>query len=535
MKLLITLLAGTLFLTVFLAYQAKGAARMRREAAAQVVRDYAALCADELVDRAGGDIVYRGIYHAMGPMGRLEDARPMQALPSDKALAAEVSDPAALSLVKHRFRFDLQGDGVAVSEGTPPVLRHWLHDSFYQQVRSETPSMSKMPIHHVRVGGKPYTLVYAVPPPERRPHRVAIGFVLRDEALTPYLEHFYDSTRLLPHSLGGLDNNVLSVTLRDREGRLLLRRGGAFDPALGVQRKAQVAAAELFTGSVAELSIDREATPKLVIGGIRSGNDRALLVAVISTMALLTAAVVLMRREQRLARLRSDFVAGVSHELRTPLTQIHLFAQTLLLERTRNDEERWRSLRIIDQEARRLAHLVDNTLLFTRGERGRLRLAKRDDDLVAVTAQTMEAFSPIAAARGVVMKLEGEASLPALFDPEAIRQIVVNLLDNAVKYGPRDGTIVVTVVRGAAGATLAVEDEGPGIPRRSRRAIFRRFARLPRDASGATGGAGVGLAVVHELVALHGGRCGVEDRSGGGSRFFITLPAGRDAPLQGPA
>jgi signal transduction histidine kinase len=498
---------------------------MRHDAAAQVVRDYAALCADELVDRAGGDIIYRGFYHAMGPMGRLEDARPMQPLPSDEELAAEVADPAALSLVKHRFRFDLQGDGVTVSDGTPPELAAWLHDSFYQQIRSEPPSMSRMPIHHVRVAGKPYTLVYAVPPPERRPHRVSIGFVLRDEALTPYLQRFYDTTRLLPHSLGGLDNKVLSVTLRDAAGRLLLRRGGTFDPALGVRRKAKVAPGELFAGSTAEVSIDRDATPKLVIGGIRSGNDRALLVAVISTVALLTAAVVLMRREQRLARLRSDFVAGVSHELRTPLTQIHLFAQTLLLERTRNDEERRRSLRIIDQEARRLAHLVDNTLLFTRGERGKLRLSKREDDLVAVTAQTMEAFAPIAAARGARMTLAGEPEVRGVFDPEAVRQIVVNLLDNAVKYGPRDGTIAVTVSRSGGGATIAVEDEGPGIPRRSRRAIFRRFVRLPRDASGATGGAGVGLAVVHELAALHGGRSGVEERNGGGSRFFVTLPS----------
>src|ERR1044071_10338923 len=133
-------------------------------------------------------------------------------------------------------------------------------------------------------------------------------------------------------------------------------------------------------------------------------------------------AVLQLRRERALARLRSDFISGVSHELRTPLTQIQMFAQTLLLDRVRGDDERRRSLAIIDQETRRLAHLVENILQFSRGERGTLRITKAPRDLAALARETVDAFAPIAKARGVTIDVDAEPSIVDI-DEDAMRQV----------------------------------------------------------------------------------------------------------------
>ncbi len=118
------------------------------------------------------------------------------------------------------------------------------------------------------------------------------------------------------------------------------------------------------------------------------------------------------------------------------------------------------------------------------------------------------------------MNIENDAF--ANVDDDAIRQVVLNLLDNAAKYGPDGQTIRVAVDRGVR---IVVEDEGPGIPARQRERIWRRYARLPRERERAIAGAGIGLAVVRDLVRLHGGRAWCESAEGGGARFVVEVPA----------
>ena len=143
-----------------------------------------------------------------------------------------------------------------------------------------------------------------------------------------------------------------------------------------------------------------------------------------------------LRRESELARLRSDFIASVSHELRTPLAQVRMFAETLLLGRVRSEEERLRSLQIVDQEARRLTHLVENILQFSRAERQAIRLAPVPSELASQVTEAVEAFAPVARSRHVVVQTALENDVVCVVDPAALRQILLNLLDNAVKYGP---------------------------------------------------------------------------------------------------
>jgi len=217
-------------------------------------------------------------------------------------------------------------------------------------------------------------------------------------------------------------------------------------------------------------------------------------------------------------------VSGVSHELRTPLAQIRMFSETLMLGRVRSETEQLRSLEIIDQEARRLTHLVENLLHFSRSERQAARLSPAPAPLAPLVRQAAEAFSPLAAARGVILATELHDGLVAPVDADALRQMLLNLLDNAVKYGPVEQTITVGL-RGSAGrARIWVEDQGPGIPAADRERIWDRFWRLERDRGSAVAGTGIGLSVVRELAALHGGRVWAEDAPSRGARFVIELP-----------
>src|SRR6185436_14403183 len=251
----------------------------------------------------------------------------------------------------------------------------------------------------------------------------------------------------------------------------------------------------LLRGFTVEAAIAPETVPAIVTGGI----PRALPVyamLLVLTAALLVTAILQIGRERALARLRSDFVAGVSHELRTPLTQIRMFAETLQLDRIRSDAERRRSLAVIDQESRRLAQLVENVLQFSRGERGMLKISPRAADVGAIVRDAIDAFLPIAAARGMRVTASIDDGATAGVDDDAMRQVVLNLLDNAAKYGPDEQEIVVEVRRGKRMVRIAVEDEGPGVPPRQRRRIWNRYTRLPRERERAIAGAGIGLAVV---------------------------------------
>jgi len=274
-----------------------------------------------------------------------------------------------------------------------------------------------------------------------------------------------------------------------------------------------------------QVALRPDMAPKLVIGGMPRSNLPMLLSLLAITAGLVVGALLQLRREYELSRLRADFVSGVSHELRTPLAQIRMFSETLLLGRVRSEGERVRSLEIVDQEARRLTHLVENLLHFSRSERQATRLSPAPAPLAPLVREAVEAFAPLAAARGVTFRTELRDGLVAPVDAEALRQMLVNLLDNAVKYGPADQTITVGLDAADGKARIRVEDQGPGIPAGDRERIWDRFWRLERDRGSAVAGTGIGLSVVRELVALHGGRAWAEEGRGGtGTRVVLELP-----------
>ncbi|MEP7344526.1 MAG: HAMP domain-containing sensor histidine kinase, partial [Gemmatimonadaceae bacterium] len=272
------------------------------------------------------------------------------------------------------------------------------------------------------------------------------------------------------------------------------------------------------------VSLAEALAPSLIIGGLPRSQTPALLALLAVTSVLVLTAALQLRRERAFAALREDFVSGVSHEIRTPLAQIRLFSETLRLGRVRTDAERERSHEIIDQEARRLAHLVDNLLHFSRAERGAVRITKERVDLGRLVSDVVDHFRPMASSRRVVVETSVDPTLEAEVDPNAVRQIILNLLDNALKYGPDGQVITVSTTRRRVGILLAVSDQGPGVPVEARSRIWDRFWREEGARNSSVVGTGIGLAIVRELVTLHGGRAVVTNAVGGGARFEIRLP-----------
>jgi signal transduction histidine kinase len=249
-----------------------------------------------------------------------------------------------------------------------------------------------------------------------------------------------------------------------------------------------------------------------------------------------------LQREHELARLRLEFSASVSHELRTPLAQILLFGETLKLGRARSNEERSDAANIIVREARRLMHLVDNTLTFSRAERPVVSLSPRRQALAPLVEEVIAGFVPLATAKDVRISQHLGPDVEGFVDGEAFKQTVLNLLDNAVKYGPVGGRVSVSLTRGhsrlaveptqkqrqiirRSTVRLIVDDEGPGVSGRARDEIWVPFARGMNGEPPVGTGCGLGLAVVRELAERHNGSSWVEASPGGrGSRFVIELP-----------
>jgi signal transduction histidine kinase len=319
---------------------------------------------------------------------------------------------------------------------------------------------------------------------------------------------------LLPRSVtGGVRNaDLATIEVVDPGGREIYRSG----PAAGEGAFEGLASSGLL--------IVRVRLPAAVAGRLVVARPASRLPILLGLLALTAGLAIIaarqLRREQDLVRLRADFTSSVSHELRTPLTQILLFAETLELGRAGSEDARRDAIDIIVQEARRLAHLVENVLHFSRAERQMVRVRKEVLAVAPLVREITERFVPLAGNKALRIRTDLEECLVAPIDADCLHQILINLLDNAVKYG--GGTLVVRTRLRDGHARVEVEDGGPGIPAGDKERIWRPFVRLRR--SDGVPGSGIGLAVVRQLAAAHGGRTGVEEGPEAGSRFFVELP-----------
>jgi signal transduction histidine kinase len=267
-------------------------------------------------------------------------------------------------------------------------------------------------------------------------------------------------------------------------------------------------------------SLAPDVADALIIGGLPRSRLPLLYALIALVSGLIAIALVQMRRESELVRLREHFVAGVSHELRTPLAQIRMFAETLALGRVRTAEESRRSLGIIVRESQRLSHLVDNVLCFSRTTRAEFAARPEQVAIKQVLLDLIQTIEPLTRTRGVTFEVEAHESDCAMVDQGAFKQILLNLLDNAVKYGPDGQVVRITACKRGRTTQVTVDDQGPGIPADALQRIWQPFWRGPDSAQG---GSGIGLSIVQQLAQAHEGRAYVERSNTGGARFVVEL------------
>lgn len=233
--------------------------------------------------------------------------------------------------------------------------------------------------------------------------------------------------------------------------------------------------------------------------------------------------------ERRVEQMKSDFVSTVSHELRAPLTSIYGFAETLLRRDVLFGEaERYTFLGYIASEAQRLTAIVDTLLSVARLDAGDLQVELAPTDVGSLLAEVVSsALQSGVNGNEFVVNLP-EEPLAASADPEKLRQVIANLLDNAVKFSPRGGTVTVEARRAGHTVEVRVVDEGIGVPAAEREQIFRKFHRAEGVAR-ERGGTGLGLFIARGLVAAMGGRIWVDSAEGRGASFAFELPLAVDA------
>ena len=561
----VALLSVALVVCVVLAYQAWDAARSQRNTAEGALHDYAKIADWQLTQQAKNALLTQVVTSLSSQASQVDPAR----IPETLLSPAAVEDAArsmvdwcdCLGGVRYFFRYDWRDGTYRTTETSlSDDDLAWARDTIVAYTRS-LPRIRKRewlafgspdgrfgPYKNLAVvltndsyamlfgqrRGKPVLLVFVI----ARDIDNGLPVVLYGYATDPhaFLWPVFENIRgargsrsaLLPEVLvrGLTPDSILSISVTTQAGNEVYKSPGW--AALTYSAADTIEAN--FGRLIMRVGLRPEFADVLVVGGLPRSRVPAIVALLLIAAGLLSVALVQLRRQQELAHLRTEFVSGVSHELRTPLAQIRWFAELLHMGKLRTEDERRRSAAIIDQEARRLTYLVENVLNFSRGEKGTNQVSLAPADLDHELQEVVELFTPLARARRMVIDTSLAAKAVVEVDRDALRQMLLNLLDNAVKYGPPGQTITVGSEIAGDRARIYVEDEGPGIPHEDRQRVWEPYVRLAREAERSTGGSGIGLAVVRELVVLHGGRTRAEGSRGGGARFVIELPLA-PAPL----
>ena len=226
--------------------------------------------------------------------------------------------------------------------------------------------------------------------------------------------------------------------------------------------------------------------------------------------------------QSRNEKMQSEFISSLSHELRTPLTAITGWSETLLGGDTL-DAETARGMRIILREARRLTEMVVDLLDFTRMQDGRMTLNVEPADIRSEFEDTVYMYSSRLVQEGITLELEeNDQDIPEIpCDAKRLRQVFLNVLDNAAKHGGEGKRILASMHYDGSTVLFRIRDFGPGIPEDELSLVKKKFYR----GSSKTRGTGIGLAVCEEIVTMHGGTLTLENAEGGGTLVTIALPA----------
>ena len=517
-RLIIGLMALILALVLGMAWQANRSVQAHNATAIGVLQDYGRLAADEYARRAMGAVGYYGYYAIMN------DLRATAAQhPADLTSQANTSDPSLESPALYVLSVSLP-DGrllTSLTDGPRAAVREYLLQDRTLLMQQPLSDMGFV-IEHAELDGAQHT--FAIAWTEDR--SLLFGIEVNQEWLRRVLQQTFDENVLLPTSLtgGAVTNDHLFVQLTDNVGRALFETGAINHEATLVSKELQDEYGGVFLGHTVTAAIDPDLAQSLIIGGLPKSRLPVFVAIILLATGLLIAAIRQLQRENAVMQMRTNFVAEVSHELRTPLTQIRMFTESLLFERFRSADDKHRALSIINRESQRLIHMVENILRFSEDNNARTALLLEEQELGPLIATVVDEFQVLADATGSIIEAILMPDVVARVDGDAIRQVLLNLLDNAIKYGPNGQTVVVELTQASGKAYIAVSDQGPGVPESERERIWGGYYRLDRERDSAIAGTGIGLAVVGELLGKHNASVRVEDDERGGARFVIELP-----------
>jgi signal transduction histidine kinase len=514
-----------LALTAGLAWLAFDATRAQRTAARRTVDDFANFAAFIIGNAAQQELERRLLYAFSGISGY--DPATGAPLPDPSLIGRDRTEAQRCVASGHPppsyARLDLRSDELTLAGSSlPDTTTAWLADTLAVEARVFRADWSYTHVFGDRHGVPVIALTLL---------KDSAGDAIAAYAKTSCMEVngrsvfalAASSVTALPPSLTGNlpHDSLLTLFARDPHGHVV--------------HESPLAWASTVFGSSGplprlgglELVVDirPDVADRLVVGGIPYGGAPMAILLLVLIAGFGGLALLQVRRQQELIRAREQFISNVSHELRTPLQQILVFAELLRMDKLRSEEERSHSIAVVERETRRLIQLVENVLTFARPARDSTTLARGRIEIEPLVRDVIQTFEPVARMSDTTIRVEARADAAATGDADAIRRIVLNLVDNAFKYGPAGQTITITIDRIEGGVvSLAVEDEGPGIPDPDRDRIWEAFRRLEREERAAIAGSGMGLSIVRDLTRGMQGEVRVESSPAGGARFVVSLP-----------
>jgi signal transduction histidine kinase len=536
-SLLLVFLVAVLALALGLGYHAVATARSHRDTVEDALRDYASMAAWEFsrITREGLDWVLWRVFDDVPRRIHGGDLPPPSVVARGmertvRSLRCEcrgLRDPIAY------FRLNLADrNTVVIPDTLPSGVMEAVADTIavHQRERGNGRAVF-ITAEPGRTAEAPVLVAYSVAYSRDAAAGFVYGFLAKPTALTDLLARWYEPKPLLPATIAGEipNDSLLHLAVYAPAGAAVFESQVDYP----VMYAARDTVGTEYGGLIVEVSVRPDAAGHLIIGGLPRSRLPLIVGLFLVTVCVGVAALFQIRREHQLARLRDDFVSGVSHELRTPLAQIRMFAELLDAGKLRTESERKRSINVIDREARRLTHLVENVLQYSRLRWSTEGLAVEKTDVATTMGEVIEVMRPMAESLSVDIRKQVDDNPVVLADRDAVKQVLVNLFDNALKYGPRGQTITVGVTRTGKKVHLFVQDEGPGVPRADRARIWEPYRRLDNSGNGMVGGTGIGLAVVKKLVAVQHGSAWVEEAPGSGARFVVELPASSAASDNG--
>jgi signal transduction histidine kinase len=527
-----TLFVVTMGLAAALAYQAVGAAAAQRTAAEATLAHHATIAAWRFAREGrswldfgmaqAGDLLFKEIVRGE----TLPGADVLQRLLADKEC-----DCMSAGFARTVFRVLTEPEPAFTSfgEDLPEAARIGLINVALKAAADTQPPPGARPWQMLAPGepsldrATDVVLLWKIGDWNRSGRRILgiYGMVVEPAQIVRPLEGALRDAQFFPASLipARSADSLVRIEVAGPNGRPLFATGPEISSFIGTDTLGLTFGSLLVTAAIAP-----EAAHLLIAGGLPTSRLPTVGVLLILTLGIGGAALLLLRREHRLARLREDFVSSVSHELRTPLTQIRMLSELLQSNGFRTEAEKARATGVIHRETFRLTSLVDNILEFGRLRRPATSQSQARAPLGDLVREITESFTPLLDASGSRLELVIADDLAVPGDRNAIGRVLRNLIENALKYGPQGQTVRLRVSRSETAARITVDDQGPGIPREEWTRIWEPYYRLDRDHGAPAGGSGLGLAVVAGLMGQLGGRAWVEEAPGGGARMIVEIP-----------